>query len=993
MRHNVDYSAIDLLSRASELGNHYQKHIINIENNFDVLVSLIDEKGLTGQFHLLRFSYNPVNEMKLITQIVQDRETKLQLLGCYFSLQFLLMNLKAIDVLQLNFSTLKNRYDVFKTFLLQTGNDFRLLSGAYMKTLLDIFLPKKNRPQFVICGVGTRVDQDDIDLGIIDKSEQDRERLTAALGKLNTEMLKYACPLHFHLSEHVGTHGYSASVEEYHRLLDNEIQDFVMLSEMINAVPIFGKMSIFNQFKNEILDRYYYHKNQDNKYHEGFLRGLLGEIRDLIMREPSETILDPKNDGLRMIKSLIHSIKTWKVIEKNTSLEVLEVLMDQDNSNIEHYYRLYQSLTFLETFRFLYQLFVVQEDEVDLGEDSIYNNLEMVAAKMGYERKSYSSRSTQLIIHYQDHLKIARIGVENLIKEIVKHLGKITVFYSMIHSVSPDGEQYKGDIAIDLITKSGFFKGIRFWDDILIAIDSQTALLNKFLQGFRSLSPKRQKLLVEAYIKWGYLSPYTLVSLITIIVKHKSFLADSELIREFLLKFVCKIKDKFEDIEKLCRVFSYYPKTMYDFISLLPEGLLGQLIKVLSTPVWDVEINLTRRKFLSLCKLCNDSSFYFKRFIDKVFNTYPEYIKSFDEPKKFRQISEGLLRNIGNFKSTEERLDRLNNYYDFEFMRLGINAIKGMSSNIINKEFTILSDSYIQVLFDLCREEVSKKSHSNFELSEILAIYAAGGHARGQAFDDDYDLIIILNSDNPKLLSLANNIIVEMNKHIVKRSIMPHYRFADRFRNYVTTFEDLKNLFEKPDENVFIDKSQLLGARIIVGSARFETTFVKEIIKPYIFDKKEEFIKSLVEEIKSRYKYHSKSEDIDLKEFPGGLRDLENFLFILQIQFNIRDSISDELFLKLSNKMPEFKSYFGKLMSNYNFLKQVRDLYHLMVSNNDTLQKRYLKRILTPLSISNNFKINSEEKLYSVVRSAMTKNLNFISSIIKHLYNLTLEYQ
>jgi hypothetical protein len=991
LRHNFDYSTIDLISRASELGNHHRKHIINIENNFDALVSLIDEKGLTGQFRLLRFSYNPAKEMKLITQIVQDRETKLQLLGCYFSLQFLLMNLKAIDVLQLNLSTSKNRYDVFKTFLLQTGNDFRLLSGAYMKTLLDIFLPKKNRPQFVICGVGTRVDQDDIDLGIIDESEQDRGRLTSALGKLNTEMLKYACPLHFHLSEHVGTHGYSASIEEYHKLLDTEIQDFVMLSEMINAVPIFGKMNIFNQFKSEILDRYYYHKNQDNKYHEGFLRGLLGEIRDLIMREPLETILGPKNDGLRVIKSVIHSIKTWKVIKRNTSLEVLEVLMDQDRSNIEQYYRLYQSLTFLETFRFLYQLFVVQEEEINLEEDNIYNNLKIVATKMGYERKIYSSASTQLIIHYQDHLKIAHIGVENLIKEIVEHLSKITLFYSMTHSVSHDGEKYKGNIAIDLITKSRFFKGIRFWDDILIAVDSQTALLNKFLSGFRSLSPKRQKLLIEAYIKWGYLSPYTLISLITIIVKHKPSITDSKLIREFLLKFVCELKDTFEDIEKLCRVFNYYPKTMYNFISLLPEGLLGRLIKVLSTPVWNVEINLTREKFLSLCKLYNDSSIYFKRFIDKVFNTYPEYIKSFDEPKKLRQISEGLLRNIDNFKLTGERVNKLNNYYDFEFMRLGINAIKGISYDIINKEFTIFSDNYIQVLFDLCREEVFKKLKSSFELSDLLAIYAAGGHARRQAFDDDCDLIIILNSDNPELLFLANNIVMEMNKHIIKRSIMPHYRFADRFRNYVTTFEDLKNLFEKPDENVFIDKSQLLSARMVVGSVQFETTFFKEIIKPYIFDMKEEFIKSLIGEIRSRYRYHSKSEDVDIKESPGGLRHLENFLFILLAHFNIRDSISDELFLKLLNKMPAFEPYFGKLMSNYNFLKQVRDLYHLTVSNNDTLQKRYLRRVLVPLRIPNNYKIDSEDKLYSMIRGAMAENLNFIKSIIEYLYNFAIE--
>jgi len=398
--HTVDFSTIDLFGRVSALGNHHHKYLYNIEKNFDALVSLIDAKHLFDQFRLLRFSSQPAREMRLIKDFIKDRETLLEMLGCYYSLQLLLLNIKALDVLQMDLSTPTDRYDNFHRFLIRTGSDFRLLSGAYMSTLLDVFLPKNSRPDFVVCCVGTRVDQDDIDLGVIDRNDKDRATITKVLGLLNNEMLKNASPLHFHLSEHVGKTGYSASIGEYHELLDKEIQDFVILSEMLNAVPILGRQELFLQFKTEILDRYYYHPDRDNKYHEGCLRGLLGEIRDLIMKEAPENILIPKRDAL---------LKT-------------------DLANREDYLRIHRALTFFETFRFLYQLFVVQEEEVYLEGEHMSDNLQKVALAMGYEDKSYAPAYTQMLIHYQDLQETARRGAEGLIRQINKHLSNITIF-------------------------------------------------------------------------------------------------------------------------------------------------------------------------------------------------------------------------------------------------------------------------------------------------------------------------------------------------------------------------------------------------------------------------------------------------------------------------------------------------------------------------------------------------------------------------------------
>jgi hypothetical protein len=980
---NIDYSTIELIRRVSFLGNHHQKHIYNIEKNFDALVSLIDEAHLIEEFRLLRFSPNPEKELRLISNFIEDRETLLEMLGCYYSLQFLIMNLKALDVLQLDLSTDPNRYTVFRSFVTRTGDDFRLLSGSYMKTLLNIFLPRKNHPDYVACCVGTRVDQDDIDLGIIDRGPARRDILTAAFAELNKEMLKHATALHFHISEHVGTKGYSASINEYHQLLDPEIRDFVLISEMLNSVPILGNPQIFAEFKAQILSRYYYHQGKDNRYHEGYLRGLLGEVRDLISRDPPEEVLNPKDDGLRMCKAIIFALKTWKDIDRNTSIEVLETLIQQDPEQLEQYKRIYNALLFFESFRFIYQLYVVQEEEVPLQGVGMQNNLQTVALAMGYENKPFARAVTQLLIHYQDHLKTARFGAENLLRIISQHLSGISVFYPITQK-EPDA--YPANIALDLITRSRFFRGVRFWDDILRALDNpDEILLNRFLADFQNLSKMKRLTLVQAYIRWGALSPYTLLSLITIITKRRPALIESDLIQDFIDSFLAYLQPTLDDIALLSRVLYYYPRTMYIFISLLSENQLERFIEILDTPIWMPDVNFMRNKLLELCRLHYNSSYYFKRFISKVFSTYADFILAFNKPKKFRRLADGLFKNLDNFDTIEEKIDKLGSYYDFEFLRLGINTVNGMSFSAINREFTVFSDNFLQVLFDLCRAEVSKDIQNDPRTRDLLAIFTAGGHARSQAFDDDYDLIILLNSDDPDMLNIANQIILKMNQYIIRRSIMPHYRFADRFKHYVTTFSDLKNLFEHPDDEVFIDKSQLLGARLVVGSPHFEEDFEREIIRPFIFDQSDDFIQALINEIKSRQRYQESVPELEIKEGIGGLRDLENLLFILKAQLRIRETISTNLFHQVIQHLPKKKYLINQLMDDYYFLKQVRDLYHLMVSDDDKIQQHYLARIIEPLCKARHCKLASAKELMTKINQLKARNARNTEKLLAYI--------
>ncbi len=988
MKEHINSFSIELLSRVNNLGNHHHKYLVYIEKHFDTLFSLIEENQLADQTRLHRFSTNPEEVMNKIASYISDKETVLDLLGCYYSIQFLMLNFKAVDVLNLKLSiTSTSKYNVFHSFLTRTGNDFRLLSGAYMRVLLKLFMEDKEVPPFMVCGVGTKVDQDDIDLGVIDRGKGGRDILTSAFAKLNREMLKHASPLHFHLSEHVGGRGYSASIQEYHDLLDDKITSFVLISEMLNAVPILGDFAIFNDFKHELIDRYFYREGEDNKYHEGYLRGLLGEINDLIMRVPVENLLNPKKDALRLIKAIVFALRTWKGITQGTSLDALISLIDEIPEQKDDLYSLYRSFTFIETFRFLYQLYVVQEEEISLEEEGMLDNLQRVAFYMGYEDTSYASAVTQLLIHYQDQVKVAQYSAKRIVRHITQHLGKITIF-SYFNTTNSEREKSMStkNLPKDFIKSTGFFSGTRFWDDILMAMDrNDSRVLDRFIDDLKKIPKDELQDVYNAYIKWGARSPYTLISLFTTIKAKNPLFIESDICQDFLACFIHNIKSRLRDIGNFGKVLDYHPKKMYNFISLLNEVLVKYLIDTLNLPIMDPEVNKSRKKLLSLCKLHYNSSYFFKRFLNRVFNTYHSYLIDFNNPMKFRKLTEGLLGNIDNFSSIDERIEKLNSYYDFEFMRLGINAINGTFFGVINREFTIFSDNYLQILFELCREQVITKFKNKPLTKDLLAVYAAGGHARSQAFDDDYDLIILLNSDDEEMIKFANDIVMLMNKHIIRRSIMPHYKFADRFRNYVTTFSQLIELFETPDDEVFIEKSQLLGSRMIVGNSRFTQAFHEKVVKPYIFDQNDLFIKQLLEEMHSRNSYHRKVPPIDIKESPGGLRDLENFLFVLKAYYKIPDPISTKLFTVISNKVKDREEQFNQLFMDYYFLKYIRDLYHIMVSDDDLLQEKYLGTIMDPISKSRREKIETPTDLKEKIIASMNNNKRNIVSILKRL--------
>lgn len=940
-----------LQERTTQFGNHYRKYIQAVNRNLDSLVQRLEEEKKRDEVHILHPAYDFGADLKLVGSVGKSTEEKLDFLGTYFALQFLLRNQQAIDLLRMDvLASEADKFSVYKEFMLDAGNSLRMLTAYYIDELLDVFINKEECPEFVILGVGTKSDQDDIDVGIIDDGKKNRQEFNRAISRISHEMLKYAVSFHFHLSEHIGRHYYSASIDEYRDVLKHEIRDYVIINEMLSGAVITGSKQLFKKYQREVIDRYFYHSVGDNKYHEGYLRGILGEVNSLLARPISSTHINFKEDALRMIKGVSCAQKTILNIGKVNAWDILEILSTKDPKKYHEYNVLERALTFFEIFRYLYQLFITQDEEI-LLEDVALKNLRRVARILGYSDLGRCHAEEHLLVHYYEHVQSIRRTIPVILNDIKKHLETKSIFVPMLAS------GYKGNITQDFLRKFKFFRGTSFWDDILDDFKNED-LLKRFVSDLNAFQPTIRKMLIKAYIEWAKYDFYSLIMFITILGRTKSGNQIYADLNNYLLQIIDTIPDV---VRRIAYVFNRFPHLINSYLSLGNEHGLRVYLEILEKKVYEKEIAAIIDSLRYLIRIHLHSSLFFKRFFLRILSKYPETIKLLNDPVQLEEFAAGIYSDVESMRTSKEKKEKLGDYYDFEMMRLGLKTLHGVSVEETNAEFTEFSDKYIRTLFDICRREIDTQYSRRIITDDLLAVFAAGGHAREQAYDDDYDIIVLLNSDKPEMLSYCNKIITKMNGEIIKRGTIPHHRFADYFGRYVIRLGEVEQLLAEKRPDIFVEKSQMLGARLIVGSHRFAKEFVDRIVKTYIFDMKDEYITQMKQEMSARHSA-SASEALDennVKESTGGLRDIEMMLLMIKAKFNIVEPVNSRLFMYVAETQEELKDELLRLADSCRFLKNLRDVYRLTAGASDNVLPEALE---TSAEI---MKFKSAKRLYN----------------------------
>ena len=980
-----------LEKRVSNLGNHHQKYIHIIDRFKDSLIRSLESSGKMMQIHLWRSSFSPEEEMNVIAHLSDDPRIRIQHLSCYYAIQFLHMNFRNLDILELGIASGTSLIEYYYNFMIQVGEDFRKLTSIYLSNLVDIYLPMNDRSEFFVCSVGTRADQDDIDIGVITADDVDVSELNNAFQKITQDMLVYATPLHMYLSEHVGKHYYTTTISEYKQLLSNQIQDVVIISELLNAKFILGSTELFKKFQNEVSHKYFYAPNKHVRFHEGFLRGILGEARGLLIKPLEREAISPKADALRILKSILYAKKTILNIELVNSWEILTVLMEKEPEFHSQYELLFKALSFLETFKFLLQLFVIQEDTFRLKEID-QNQLSLIAERMGYVPVGTVQAWDQLIIDYYRYVKEVRKISDRLMDSIAVHLINVSIFRNLMSkdSWSKDGK-YNGSLPRDFIKTARFFEGTKYWEDLLSLLHSDAEVLDTFVDGFEILDQKEQDKIITQYIEGAHYSPLTIIRLITILGKKQQITIGDKIAQKMNLVFLKYFGDLPYITERFCRIYSYYPQYIHEYLQFFPEAHYELLDQILSQKIHDDDLAGYLDQIKELCKIHKWSSQYFHRFFYRVINHHPEYLNAITNPAQLYKISTGMLAMVDKYDDIDQKKRFLGDYYDLEFIRIGISTMQGVDLNITNRDFTEFCDHFMKKLFDICTEEVERESISKISGTDTLTILAAGGHARGKAYDDDYDLIAIVDTDDEQVINYATHIVSKMNREILKRGVLPHYRMGDILNGFVNPISKIIAYLKTDQDEGFIDLSQLLGARIIIGSNNMNSIIYNKILDQFIFSNKSRYITRMVSEIRSRQDSigQCNEESCNIKETKGGLRDIEAVALILKAFLGITDPLGKDFFKEIKIYIPDLAREIDILTQSIYYLRTFRDLYRITVAAEDAINPDYLSRLSAIFLQYNHPEWGDPESIMSQIRTTLSESSKscdiMINYLLKHI--------
>ncbi|UCG61578.1 MAG: hypothetical protein JSV52_14900 [Candidatus Zixiibacteriota bacterium] len=972
---------VRLTEKTAALGNYHRKYLHVISSNIEELTSALEQRGVREQVHLWSYSMEVPGEMDTVLETAQSESQKLDFLGCYFGLQFLQMNLRMVDIIKLELATQSERWRTSRRLMLEAGRMFRYLTKSYMERLLGIFLKDENPPEHVMLGVGTRADQDDIDLGIIHREPGDTEALNRAIGRLSSEMFKKSTRLHFHLSEHVGEHRLTATIDEYEDILDKGLYDFVIVTEMLGAATILGSYSLFEDFRTQVTNRFYYDPaKKENRFHEGYLRGILGEIRSLLTSpRPPETI-NPKDDGLRPIKSLLSAQKLLHGVEKTNAWNIIDELKTKNPKRRAQYDDLEETLSFFEVFRHLYQITVAQDEDIDLGEPGIAEQVAKIARMIGFEKKGVVSAKDFMLVNYYEFRDRSIDAVHILTEDLRRHLHDVTIFKPIFSGDIHRKPGYRGNLAVDFIRASTFVKGITYWDDFqqeLVGDDNP--FFGEFIDSFDQLPPKVQHKLAEGFVAGIEYDPSAVLRFLVIIGRNAKTDQAKHVFELIGSLFIEKLGKLANATSALSHMLYNCPDILNSFLALIEWESLAKFTELAHRKPALPELLPVQKQVAALTDVHYQSSHFFKQHFHKILNKYPVFIRNLHNNDRLKEITDGSYSDLTSIPSLGERIERLGDYYDLEFVRVSLLAMAGTHSEQTDAEFIEFCDNYTHLLHELCQQDVYLTLGYSMHTHDLFALYATGGHAREQGFDDDYDMIVVLDSDDSDEIDYCNKIVGKMNQHIVKRGVLPHHRFADHFGSYVVSFDLLADHLCRDDEDVFVDQSQMLCSRMLVGTSKLERKLSEQVIHPHIFGKGERYIEFMRAEMTARHAREDDEQRSNIKECRGGLRDIEMLLLMYETRHRVRECLSRRFLHRLSELHPESTEDFAGIVDHLNFIKNLRDLYRLKVAAHNVIEVKYLP------SVAESMGYGDDEKAAQVLYDQFMNRTDQAGKVIERL--------
>jgi hypothetical protein len=596
---------------------------------------------------------------------------------------------------------------------------------------------------------------------------------------------------------------------------------------------------------------------------------------------------------------------------------------------------------FLEAFRQAAQLLIAEEEEIAVEGEVARENLGLVAGALGYRDWGPVDAVDHLLVDYHRAVEDAHAAARPLMDRVAHHLTGISSFSRWTRGPSP--EDLASGRGQALATAARAFRGVRFYDDLIESFAAPGgARIAAFLRSYARLSTPERAELARLYAEWGNDAPYTFLNLLVLLAGHSRPGPDA--VDEIAAAFLERLVDAPEAVRALSRVFRSYPELVNRFLFALVPRRLERLEAAIAVPIGNPEVAAARDAFRAVVRAHRETSRYVKRVLARVTDRHPATVEALSDDPRLRMLALGRLAAAERHPSPETQKGLLGDFYDIEFLRIAMGTLRAERDERTRAAFAELTTTYLGRLFDVCCREVEQESGGWTFERDRLGIFLSGGNARGRPYDEDYDLVVLLDSDDPAARLFAERVLVLMNAQVAHRGVIAQYRLGEWFGRFVVTVDELIDLLAGADDALFVDRCQLLGSRMVVGSRRVAERLAACVLRPQVFARAREFTGRVAREIADRRaEWRPPPEGtLHLKESPGGLREIDLALAVARARLGVWDAAGGDPFAELARIDPARAGPYRAHAALNDFLVAVRSAYRVTVAATDEVERDQL---------------------------------------------------
>ncbi|MBN1638431.1 MAG: hypothetical protein JW866_05665, partial [Ignavibacteriales bacterium] len=359
-----------------------------------------------------------------------------------------------------------------------------------------------------------------------------------------------------------------------------------------------------------------------------------------------------------------------------------------------------------------------------------------------------------------------------------------------------------------------------------------------------------------------------------------------------------------------------------------------------------------------------------------------------------QEIYSGLLL-YNNLKSKVNFLRLLKSR---TILKIGLNDIlNNWDTKKVTEQLSILANSIIKSLFELCYLEVVNKYNLRVELHKycLASLGKLGGNELNYSSDVDLMLffdentLIVGGKDYFEILNEATNLFINYSTEQTESGSLYRIDFRlrpdGRFSPLCRTEHDMLVYYETRGENW--ERQMLIKMNFVSGSENLYER-VKKYLSHFIYPSS--FFSSPLEQLrKLKSEIEKKTSEENIKLSSGGIRDIEFTVQALQLinggkNEELRTSNSLEAIEKLEKYNLLSKTESELLKDNYLFYRKIEHFLQLM---NDTqthtipTDSEMLKKLIRYLNIES----------IEIFQSLLNKNKKEISEIFNSILSITNE--